>query len=405
VSESAGRTAAPDGTDCSVERIEEGRSLRCFVTADAQPCLQVRTVSAPLGHAAVQLAHDALVLPQLWDFYARRADPRPLADHGRVVGVEVAADVEPQQVWGDAAELYAAVRHIVTTTAPDDRVDRALAHLIALHSRSSHDLATLATFALHDDGQASAKAVTQVHADQIKARVIEGARRIITDAPARADRIAAGVALTATHRPTHLPLAGLAVPDLPIRLPRAVVPPPWIEVGSPSAELAYLQIRRAIPPAATAAELAGALIANQMCFGPYSSLLDDAIRSREAASYLWDCVVDLTRGEFLMLAAPTAERADRVLTVIRNAHSGGESASHHAVDTARRIVRTGILRRIGPAHRVLAAQSEVQRAGLPAQFLASLMAALREVTREEVAKALPAVAAEPLAFTLVVPSA
>ncbi|WP_329571990.1 hypothetical protein [Kitasatospora sp. NBC_01266] len=388
-----------------MERSDPTRSLRCFAVAEPQPRLHVRTACALPHDPAVQLAHDAVVLPLLWDFYASRAAPRPLADHGRVVGVDLTMpDLEPQRLWDEAAVLLRTVQHAVSTgAAPADATDRALTRVVAAHTQRSYDLATLATFSGPPVGSA-AGAPTRLHADQVAALALAGARQVIADAPGRADRLAASVLLTATHSPTRPAEADEPAVELPVRLPRGAAPPPWVEVASPHAELAYLQIRRAIPPVSTVRALAAALIANQAWVGPYSSVVDHAIRSREAASYLWDCVVDLTRGEFMMLVAPDPRAADRVIAIVRQAHSDGGRVPPEMVDTARRIIRTDLLRRLGSAKRVLAGQFEVQRAGLPVRFTASLLGALREVTHQEVAAALPAVLAEPLAITLVIPS-
>lgn len=394
--------SAPDGTAHSVDRSDPVRSLRCFATADPRPRVHLRTECAPRGGPPAEVLHDVVVLPRVWNVHPRHGDPRPLTDHGRVVGVEMSpAGIDPQRLWEDAGAVHTAAIRALGATVLDDGVDRALGRVAAAHARTSHDLATVATSAFRV-GMPGTREGTRLHADQLAAHVVDEARRVVRDLAARA-RLGLTVVVTAAGGPAR---PGTDTPDsgLPVTLPRVPRPPAWLEVASPRADLAYLQIRRAVPPVGTVRELAAVLIANQTRFGPYSSIVDDILRFREGLSYLWDCVVDLVRGEFVMLAAPDAGDADRVLSVVRDAHAHDGGTTGPAAGVARRIVRTGLLRRFGSPGTALAAQSEAQRAGLPPRLLAALSAALRDVTAAEVGAALPAVVAAPLAVTLVVPS-
>ncbi|PYC87410.1 hypothetical protein C7C46_04845 [Streptomyces tateyamensis] len=411
---SAGRgSVATDGTVGTLDLRLAAGTLRCFATGEAQPRLQVRTGCVPGEDVSLRLVHDALVLPRLRDCFTRLAPTRPVTDHERLVGVELTVpQLDAGQLLDQAAEALASGRQAVSAARADDLdLDRVIAVLAAVRTRGSHDLATLATLGSAPGGPVHQVAGARLTARQVTERLIDGGRAVIADAPAQADRVAGAAVLTATHGPAPAPAAveseavGGPEQDLPIRLPRPAAPPRWLEVESPRAELAYLQLRRAIPQVATVRALAAALVANQARFGAYSSVVDDAIRSELAASYLWDCVVDLTRGEFLMLAAPAVEDADRVARLVLAEHAGGAALSRRAVATARRIVRSALLRRIGPAQLVLTTQSEVQRAGLPIEFTASLLAAVQDVGHEEVAAARDADDSPTPAVTLVLPAA
>ncbi|UCM88681.1 peptidase M16 family protein [Streptomyces marincola] len=396
-------SAARDGTVCGVQRYDAIRSLRCFGTAGPRPRMRVEVTGAFPGRAGDGIVRDALVIPRVLDFWAGRGSPRVLADHGTPRGVEVTPPaIDPPAVWRDAAVLHAAVREALVHTVRDDGADRALVRAVAARTRTSHDIAALATRAFRA-AEPTPDEPTRLRSDRLAARVLDDARRLLDNAPVHAPRIAAGVAITA-GRPQGPGRAGGAMPgDLAIRLPRGLAPRAWTEVESPRAELAHVQIRRPIPRIGTVRALAAVLVANQAAFGPYSSAVDGVVRVREALTYLWDCVIDLGHGEFVMLAAPDAADADRLIALVRGAHE--EVGTAHALATARRIARTALLRRTGPPDQGLALQSEAQQSCLPAEFVASLLAALRDVTAREVDAALPAVLAEPLSVTLVVPSA
>ncbi|MEU1734142.1 hypothetical protein [Streptosporangium sp. NPDC020145] len=370
------------------ERRDGDRSVRYVHTGDPQPRLHLRADGPPPDEPVVQLVHDALTLPRVWTFGARLGEAAPLVDHGRVIGVDVTMpELDPACVWEQAARLHDVVR-----AAPvfDERAGRALERAAAASVETSHRLATLATLF------ARPGIPDRIHAGRLVADVVRAARRLLEE-PAEA--VPVGVAVTAALGPGTL--ASGEDPALGLHRPRR--PPAWLEVGSPRADLAYLQVRRAIPPVRTVRELAATLIANQAAFGPYHSELDDVIRSRAAVSYLWDCVTDLARGEFVMLAAPDAATADRVVSLIHAAHADAARPSARPVEDARRIVRTQVLRRLASTNSLLLAHGEAQRSGLPVDLWTALSAALRDVTFTEVDAAVPGVYAEPLATTLVVP--
>ncbi|GAA3513843.1 hypothetical protein FHR32_008055 [Streptosporangium album] len=369
------------------ERRDGNRSVRYVHTGDPQPRVHLRADSAPPDGPAVQLIHDALTLPRVWTFGARLGAAAPLVDHGRVIGVDVTVTaLDPTCVWEQAARLHDAVR---PAPVPAERAGRALERAAAASVETSHHLATLATLFARPTGPG------RIHAGQLVADVVRAARRLLEEPAA----VPVGVAVTAALGPDAVACG--EDPVINLRRPRR--PPAWLEVGSPRADLAYLQVRRAVPPVRTLRELAATLIANQAAFGPYHSALDDIVRSRAAVSYLWDCVTDLARGEFVMLAAPDMATADRVVSLIHAAHADAARPSARPVEDARRIVRTQVLRRLASTNSLLLAHGEAQRAGLPANLWTALPAALRDVTFAEVDAAAPGLYAEPLATTLVVP--
>lgn len=391
----------PDGTVSVTDLRDPIRSVRCFATTDAQPIVHVRAGCARPDDPSAQVVHDAVILPRVWDFYRREERLRPLTDHGHVVGVDVSmTSVEPQLLWETAAALHVALSQAVDALSLEDGVSRTVGRVAAARTENSHDLATSVTSMLRTEAPGAGTAWTS---DQVIAHVRDNARDLIGDSTAHEARLAPTVFVTAAleQRPP-----ATTVPDavLEIELPAARPAPPWIEVTSPRADLAYLQIRRAIPPVRTVRELAATYIANQALTGPYHSVVDDTIRFQEATSYLWDCVADLENGEFLMLAAPDPDAVDRVVATVHSAHTDAGPLSGEAVDAARRLVRTGLLRRLGSTQTALATQSEAQRRDLPPGFLASLLVALRETADSEVRDALQQIVVTPLHTTVVLPS-
>ncbi|MFF9559614.1 hypothetical protein ACF1DY_27815 [Streptomyces albus] len=401
--------SAPDGTVCDTGRDDEHRSLRCYVTADTAPLLHLRVAGRHAAPAAALLLHDALVLPRLWDRCARLGALRPVVDHGRIVGVAApAAALDPAQLWDDAAALRAAVCRAVADTVRDDNLDQAVVRAAATRTGTSYGLAALATAAARADCEA-APAADRLHAADLTARLAEDARHLADKAALHAPALVARLVLTAARPGTHPPAGPPPAPPDPrltIRLPRYAPPPERLEIVCGRAELAHVQIRRPLPPVGTVRELAAVLLANQAGFGPWGSALDHTLRFRHALTYLWDCLFDHAHGEFVMLAAPDAADVDRVLRLVHAAHTRRLPApvTGRTVEAARRIVTTGLLRRLGPAPRALATQADMQCSGLPSRFVVSLLAALRAVTAQEAAAAAPAVAAEPLAVTVVLPA-
>ncbi|MEV0381665.1 hypothetical protein [Nonomuraea sp. NPDC050643] len=339
------------------------------------------------GGPAAQCLHDALVLPRAREVLARYGDARALTDRGRVVGIDLAPlTTEPALLWEAATALWTVARDTVGGLRWDDGVERALMSAIAATTRTRHGLGDLAA-------ACSGGAGGRVGVAELTARLLQDARTEPT---------VPRVVLTVAHPQPCVPASSPA--GMPLRIPRGVRPAARLEVESPHADLAYVRLCRAVPAVSTVRELAAVLIANQAWFGPYHSVVDGLIRFQEGVSYLWDCVLDLVRGEFAMLAAPDPADVDHVISVVRAAHAAPGPLSPERVGTARRVVRTRILRRLGTAEHVLPLQSEAQRAGLPPSFVASLLAALREVTDVEAALALPAVAAEPVSVTVIVPA-
>ncbi len=395
----------------TADRSDATCDLRTFASAGHSELQQVRVEGGVPDDLAAQVARDALVLPVLWQFHARLGHLSPLSDHGMLVGLELAGpNPDPDRMWADAAAAQAAVRGAISECFPPDQAAKAARRAVAVRTDSSHGLATFATFAASPAGRTP----TRVLAGTLEQDTISETVDLLAVASADATRLPTRMLVLATVRTAdeisaphpELPvLRELAAdPGLAIDLPRGTSPPPWLEVESWRADLAYLQGRRAIPPVGTVRDLAAVLIAHQARFGPYTSLTDTAVRLREPLSYLWDCVVDLFRGEFLMLAAPDVASADRVVTAIRAADEDGAPVAAASIDAARRILRTQVLRRLASTRSALAAHAELQRSGLPAPLWASLATALRDVSHAEIDASVPGLLVTEPAFTLVVPA-
>lgn len=130
-------------------------------------------------------------------------------------------------------------------------------------------------------------------------------------------------------------------------------------------------------------------------------MLDREIRSVAAISYLWDCRTDFERGEFLMLATPQPDSADRLIEIVTRAHTDPPPKGGTIV--SRRLLRTLLARAIADHDALLATHSEIQRTGLPSGLVAVLRDALTEVSDDDVAAALPVLTTQPLSTTTVLP--